>query len=38
MARATDGDGELQMEAFSLPQPDGSTGWHSLDVRAQDAG
>jgi hypothetical protein len=36
MARATDGAGELQIEPFSLPQPDGSTGWHSLDVRAQD--
>jgi len=36
MARATDGAGELQIQPFSLPQPDGSTGWHSLDVRAHD--
>jgi DMSO/TMAO reductase YedYZ molybdopterin-dependent catalytic subunit len=34
MARATDGAGDLQVEPFSLPQPDGSSGWHSLDVRA----
>ena len=33
MTRATDGTGELQIELFSLPQPDGSTGWHSLEVR-----
>ncbi|MDP8924378.1 MAG: molybdopterin-dependent oxidoreductase, partial [Chloroflexota bacterium] len=37
MARATDGTGELQIEPFSLPQPDGSSGWHSLEVRAQSA-
>jgi DMSO/TMAO reductase YedYZ molybdopterin-dependent catalytic subunit len=37
MARATDGAGERQIEQFSLPQPDGSTGWHSLEVRAQSA-
>jgi DMSO/TMAO reductase YedYZ molybdopterin-dependent catalytic subunit len=34
LARATDGTGELQVEPFSLPQPDGSTGWHSIEVRA----
>jgi DMSO/TMAO reductase YedYZ molybdopterin-dependent catalytic subunit len=34
MARATDGTGALQPEAFSLPQPDGSTGWHSIEVRS----
>jgi DMSO/TMAO reductase YedYZ molybdopterin-dependent catalytic subunit len=38
MARATDGAGDLQVETFSLPQPDGSTGWHALDVRARDDG
>jgi hypothetical protein len=34
VARATDGTGVLQVEAFSLPQPDGGSGWHSIDVRA----
>jgi DMSO/TMAO reductase YedYZ molybdopterin-dependent catalytic subunit len=34
MARATDGTGALQIEPFSLPQPDGSSGWHSIEVRA----
>jgi DMSO/TMAO reductase YedYZ molybdopterin-dependent catalytic subunit len=34
MARATDGTGELQTEPFGLPQPDGSTGWHSLEVHS----
>jgi hypothetical protein len=33
-ARATDGSGELQTEAFSLPQPDGGSGWPSLEVQA----
>lgn len=37
MSRATDGQGELQEEAFSLPQPDGSSGWHSLEIRATEA-
>ena len=37
MARATDGTGELQIEPFSLPQPDGSSGWHSLEIRAASA-
>jgi hypothetical protein len=32
LARATDGTGEVQMQAFSLPQPDGGTGWPSLEV------
>jgi DMSO/TMAO reductase YedYZ molybdopterin-dependent catalytic subunit len=36
-ARATDGTGALQPEAFSLPQPDGASGWFSLDVRAPGA-
>jgi hypothetical protein len=34
LARATDGTGELQVEAFSLPQPDGGTGWPSVEVQA----
>ena len=34
VARATDGTGELQIEAFSLPQPDGGTGWPSVEVQA----
>jgi DMSO/TMAO reductase YedYZ molybdopterin-dependent catalytic subunit len=35
VARATDRTGELQIDAFSLPQPDGGTGWHTTEVRAQ---
>jgi DMSO/TMAO reductase YedYZ molybdopterin-dependent catalytic subunit len=35
VARATDRTGALQIEAFSLPQPDGGTGWHTTEVRAQ---
>ena len=34
IARATDGNGELQVEPFSLPEPDGGTGWPSLEVQA----
>jgi DMSO/TMAO reductase YedYZ molybdopterin-dependent catalytic subunit len=34
VARATDGTGELQVETFSLPEPDGGTGWPSVEVRA----
>lgn len=30
--RATDGDGNLQVEAPSPPAPDGATGWHSIRV------
>jgi DMSO/TMAO reductase YedYZ molybdopterin-dependent catalytic subunit len=37
VSRATDGTGELQAEAFSLPQPDGSSGWHHAPVRARSA-
>ncbi|MGH2352920.1 MAG: molybdopterin-dependent oxidoreductase, partial [Chloroflexota bacterium] len=37
MARATDGTGDTQPEAFSLPQPDGSSGWCAIDVRAAQA-
>ena len=35
VARATDGTGALQAEAFSLPQPDGGAGWHHAKVRAK---
>ena len=34
-SRATDGTGALQEQAFSLPEPDGSSGWPSLEVRAR---
>jgi DMSO/TMAO reductase YedYZ molybdopterin-dependent catalytic subunit len=34
VARATDGAGGLQTEAFSLPEPDGGTGWPHSVVRA----
>jgi DMSO/TMAO reductase YedYZ molybdopterin-dependent catalytic subunit len=34
VARATDRVGNLQVQAFSLPQPDGGTGWPSLEVHA----
>lgn len=34
VARATDGSGELQVEAFSLPQPDGCSGWPGVEVQA----
>ena len=33
VCRATDGAGQLQTEQFSLPQPDGGSGWHGLTVR-----
>lgn len=33
-ARATDGAGELQVEPFGLPQPDGGTGWPTVEFRA----
>jgi hypothetical protein len=32
VSRATDGQGVLQQEAFSLAQPDGGAGWHHLTV------
>jgi hypothetical protein len=37
LARATDGDGTLQPEAFDLPQPDGSAGWPSVEVHPRTA-
>ena len=30
--RATDADGDLQIEADSWPQPDGATGWQQLNI------
>ena len=35
VARATDGTGALQVEAFSLAEPDGASGWHTVEVRAK---
>ena len=34
VARATDATGATQPEPFVLPQPDGGSGWCSIDVRA----
>jgi DMSO/TMAO reductase YedYZ molybdopterin-dependent catalytic subunit len=34
-SRATDGTGAIQEQAFSLPEPDGSSGWPSLEVRGR---
>jgi DMSO/TMAO reductase YedYZ molybdopterin-dependent catalytic subunit len=34
VARATDGTGALQIEPFGLPEPDGGTGWPSVEVEA----
>jgi DMSO/TMAO reductase YedYZ molybdopterin-dependent catalytic subunit len=34
VARATDSNGEVQVEAFSLPEPNGGTGWPSVEVQA----
>jgi|SRR5579864_5145489 len=34
VARATDGSSATQTDAFSLPQPDGATGWNSVSVQA----
>jgi DMSO/TMAO reductase YedYZ molybdopterin-dependent catalytic subunit len=33
MARATDGTGALQIQPFSLAQPDGAAGWNSIAVK-----
>lgn len=33
--RATDGSGEVQTEQFAPPAPDGSSGWHSVDVEVR---
>ena len=33
VARATDGTGALQTETFNLPQPNGGTGWNSIQVK-----
>jgi hypothetical protein len=34
VVRATDGTGDTQQEMFVLPQPNGSSGWDSIDVNA----
>ncbi|MBV9597138.1 MAG: molybdopterin-dependent oxidoreductase [Chloroflexi bacterium] len=33
LARATDGNGAMQPQAFSLPEPDGGSGWAEVTVR-----
>jgi DMSO/TMAO reductase YedYZ molybdopterin-dependent catalytic subunit len=35
VSRATDIGGAVQAEEFSLPQPDGGSGWHSLFLKAK---
>jgi DMSO/TMAO reductase YedYZ molybdopterin-dependent catalytic subunit len=35
VSRATDGAHLQQVEEFILPQPDGSSGWHRIDVQAR---
>jgi DMSO/TMAO reductase YedYZ molybdopterin-dependent catalytic subunit len=37
LARAIDGDGVLQNESITLPQPDGASGWHSMIVHGESA-
>jgi hypothetical protein len=32
VVRATDGTGEVQTEEFKLPQPDGGSGRHQIDI------
>ena len=32
VARATDGRGDLQTQAFALPRPDGGSGWPSVEL------
>jgi DMSO/TMAO reductase YedYZ molybdopterin-dependent catalytic subunit len=32
VVRATDGGGEVQASQFTLPQPDGASGWHAIHV------
>ena len=34
VVRATDGDGNVQAAQFTLPQPDGATGRHAIQVSA----
>jgi hypothetical protein len=34
MSRATDSSGTVQRKDFNLPEPDGSAGWHAVEVRA----
>jgi hypothetical protein len=37
VVRATDGSGQLQPETFNLPQPNGGSGWHSIEVKTAAA-
>jgi hypothetical protein len=32
LARSTDGSGDVQEQAFTLPEPDGGTGWPGVEV------
>ena len=34
VCRAVDGTGARQPQQFSLPEPDGGSGWHSIEVRS----
>jgi DMSO/TMAO reductase YedYZ molybdopterin-dependent catalytic subunit len=34
MSRAVDGQGQVQTEVFNLPQPDGGSGLHSIEIAA----
>jgi hypothetical protein len=33
VARATDGTGARQTEQFSLAQPNGASGWNSIEIK-----
>lgn len=33
--RATDGSGEVQTEEHAMPAPNGSSGWHTIDVQVR---
>ncbi|HEY8693846.1 MAG TPA: molybdopterin-dependent oxidoreductase, partial [Chloroflexota bacterium] len=37
VVRATDSSGQLQQETFNLPQPNGGSGWHSVEVKTAAA-
>ncbi|MFI5267066.1 MAG: molybdopterin-dependent oxidoreductase, partial [Chloroflexota bacterium] len=37
VVRATDSSGQLQPETFNLPQPNGGSGWHSVEVKTAAA-
>lgn len=37
VVRATDGAGQVQPETFNLPQPNGGSGWHSIEIKTAAA-